>query len=52
MDAWAIHDGKLLLIQVKGRHERVSIHVAEKTLKVERLLGYKKKGKWVFEPVK
>ena len=41
-----IHNGKPFLLQVKGGRERVSIPVAEKTVKVEKLLGYKKKGKW------
>ena len=41
-----------MLIQVKRGHERVSISFSPKTVKVKRLFGYRKKGKWVFEPVK
>lgn len=52
MDLCALHDGKLLLIQVKGEREGVSIPVGDAVLKVERLLAFKKAERRVFEPVK
>ena len=48
----ASSENEVVLIQVKRGHERVSISFSPKTVKVKRLLGYRKKGKWVFEPVK
>ncbi len=48
----ASSENELVVIQVKRGHERVSISFSPKTVKVKRLLGYRKKGKWVLEPVK
>lgn len=49
IDVWAIKDGELHLIQVKGDKQNVSIPVFYKNLSVRKFLAYKKKGKWVFD---